>query len=441
MSFGLTNAPAAFMDLMNQVFKPYLVVFIDDILIYSRSKGEHEQHLKILLQTLREYQLYAKFSKCEFWLKSVGFLGHVVSKDEVQVDPKKVEAVEKWPRPTSVTEIRSFLGLAAYYCRFVKDFCKIAAPLTKLTHKDTKFVWSNACEDSFEKLKACLTIAPILSLPQGIGGYTVFCDASRVGLGCVLMQHGNVIAYASRQLIRHEQNSPTHDLEMVAIVFASKIWRHYLYGETWEIYTDHKSLKYIFQQRDLNLRQRRWMELLKDYDCTILYHPDRRSLIREMHGFGDIGVHFEVSETNALLAHFRVRPILIDHIREAQSKDEFVSKALEDPKGKKGEMFTRGTNGVLRDGTRLYVPNSDGLRTEILEEVHMAAYVVHLRVTKMYQDLREVYWWEDLRKKYLSLFLSAQFVSRLRQSSKGPQGYYSHYRCPNGSRNMLQWTL
>ncbi|WRX19286.1 Reverse transcriptase domain - like 10 [Theobroma cacao] len=184
----------------------FVVVFIDDILIYSRSREEHEQHLKIVLQTLREHRLYAKFSKCEFWLESVAFLGHVVSKDGVQVDSKKVEAVEKWPRPTSVTEIRSFLGLVGYYRRFVKDFSKIVAPPTKLTRKDTKFEWSDTCEDNFGKLKACLTIAPVLSLPHGTGGYTVFCDASRVGLGCVLMQHGKVIAYASRQLKRHEQN-------------------------------------------------------------------------------------------------------------------------------------------------------------------------------------------------------------------------------------------
>ncbi|WRX09990.1 Reverse transcriptase domain - like 10 [Theobroma cacao] len=169
MSFGLKNALAAFMDSMNRVFKPYLdkfvVVFIDDILIYSKSREEHEQHLKIVLQILREHRLYAKFSKCEFWLESVAFLGHVVSKDGIQVDSKKIEAVEKWPRPTSVTEIRSFVGLAGYYHCFVRDFSKIVAPLTKLTRKDTKFEWSDACENSFEKLKACFTTALVLSLP------------------------------------------------------------------------------------------------------------------------------------------------------------------------------------------------------------------------------------------------------------------------------------
>ena len=153
MSFGLTNAPAAFMDLMNRVFRPFLdqfvIVFIDDILIYSRSEDEHAKHLRFVLQTLRDHRLYAKFSKCEFWLEQVAFLGHVISKDGIQVDPKKIEAVADWPRPTTVTEIRSFLGLAGYYRRFVKDFSKIAVPLTRLTQKNVKFVWTDKCEEHF----------------------------------------------------------------------------------------------------------------------------------------------------------------------------------------------------------------------------------------------------------------------------------------------------
>ena len=157
----------------------------------------------------------------------------------------------------SVTEIRSFLGLAGYYRRFVENFSKIAAPLTRLTQKNVKFVWSDACERSFQELKQRLTTTPVLSLLTGSGGYIVYCDASRVGFGCVLMQKGRVIAYASRQLRPYELNYPTHDLEMATIVFALKILRHYLYGEKFEIFTDHKSLKYIQSQKDLNLRQRR----------------------------------------------------------------------------------------------------------------------------------------------------------------------------------------
>ena len=187
MSFGLTNALAVFMDLMNRVFRPFLdrfvIVFIDDILVYSKSEEEHAKHLRFVLQTLRDHRLYAKFSKCEFWLEQVAFLGHVVSKDGIQVDSKKIEAVAEWPRPTTVTEIRSFLGLAGYYRRFVKDFSKIAAPLTRLTQKNVKFVWIDRCEEHFQLLKDLLTTAPVLTLPSGDEGFIVYCDASGLDWG------------------------------------------------------------------------------------------------------------------------------------------------------------------------------------------------------------------------------------------------------------------
>ena len=174
-----------------------------------------------------------------------------------------------------------FSSLAGYYRRFVQDFSRIAASMTRLTQKNAKFVWSDACVNSFQLLKEKLTTAPVLILPNGEDKFTVYCDACRVGLGCVSIQNGRVIAYASRQLKKHEQNYPTHDLEMAAVIFALKIWRHYLYGVTCEIFTDHKSLKYIFQQRDLNLRQKRWLELLKDYDCDILYHPGKTNVVAD----------------------------------------------------------------------------------------------------------------------------------------------------------------
>ncbi|KAL0454997.1 UNVERIFIED_CONTAM: Retrovirus-related Pol polyprotein from transposon [Sesamum latifolium] len=186
-----------------------------------------------------------------------------------------------WEPPKNVSEVRSFLGLAGYYRRFIKDFSVVAKPLTNLLKKNTPFNWNDRCAQSFEELKRRLTSAPILALPSGDGGYVVYTDASRQGLGCVLMQHGKVIAYASRQLRPHEMNYPTHDLELAAIVHALKIWRHYLYGETFHIFTDHKSLKYIPTQKELNLRQRRWIELLKDYDCTIDYHPGKANIVAD----------------------------------------------------------------------------------------------------------------------------------------------------------------
>ncbi|MBN8156728.1 RNA-directed DNA polymerase [Vibrio vulnificus] len=249
MPFGLTNAPAAFMALMNKVFQTYLdkfvIVFIDDILVYSQSKSEDEDHLRVMFQTLRDNQLYAKFSKCEFWLDQVVFLGHVVLVEGIKVDPKKIETVVKWEPSKNVTEVCSFLGMAGYYHRFVEGFSIIAAPLTKLLRKNVQFKWTDECQRSFDELKSRLTSAPVLANPSGNGGFVVYSDASHQGLGCVLMQHGRVIAYASRQLRPYEISNPTHDLELATVVFALKIWCHYVYGETFQIFTDHKSLKYL----------------------------------------------------------------------------------------------------------------------------------------------------------------------------------------------------
>jgi hypothetical protein len=226
-------------------------------------------------------QFYGKLKKCAFWLSEVAFLGHVINHQGIAVDPKNVAAMVEWKRPSSVSEIRSFLGLAGYYRRFVPNFSSIAKPLTRLLEKGVLFVWSSDCLVSYETLKNKLVNAPILALSESGKRYTVYTNASRIGLGCVLMQEGRVIAYGSRQLRKHEGNYPTHDLELVAVVFALKSWRHYLYGESCDIFTDHKSLKYIFTQKELNLRQRRWLELIKDYDLSIHYHPGKANVVAD----------------------------------------------------------------------------------------------------------------------------------------------------------------
>ncbi|GJT42029.1 putative nucleotidyltransferase, ribonuclease H [Tanacetum coccineum] len=281
MPFGLTNAPAVFMDLMNRVCKPYLdkfvIVFIDDILIYSRNKEEHTDHLRIILELLKKEKLYAKFSKCDFWISIVQFLGHVIDSQGIHV----LEAVKNWASPTTPTEIRQFLGLAGYYQRFIKDFLKIAKSLTELTQKNKKYIWGENQESAFQLLKQKLCEAPILALPEGNDDFVIYCDASHQGLGAVLMQREKVIAYASRQLKPHEENYTTHDLKLGAVVFALKIWRHYMYGTKCTVFTDHKSLQHILDQKELNMRQRRWLELLADYDCEIRYHPGKANVVAD----------------------------------------------------------------------------------------------------------------------------------------------------------------
>ncbi|GJU84536.1 putative reverse transcriptase domain-containing protein [Tanacetum coccineum] len=227
MPFGLTNAPAVFMDLMNRVCKPFLdkfvIVFIDDILIYSKNKKEHEEHLKAILELLKKEELYAKFSKCEFWLPKVQFLGHVIDSQGIHVDPAKIESIKDWASPKTPTEIRQFLGLAGYYRRFIEGFSKIAKSMTKLTQKGVKFDWGDKAEAAFQLIKQKLRSAPILALPEGSEDFIIYCDASIKGLGVVLMQREKVIAYALRQLKIHEKNYTTHDLELGAVVFALKI--------------------------------------------------------------------------------------------------------------------------------------------------------------------------------------------------------------------------
>nr|GFA62824.1 putative reverse transcriptase domain-containing protein [Tanacetum cinerariifolium] len=381
MPFRLTNAPAIFMDLMNRIFYEYLdkfvIVFIDDILVYSKTREEHEDHLRIVLEILLQKKLYAKFSKCDFWLGQVAFLGHIVSADGITMDP---EAITKWLRPTTVTEVRSFLGLAGYYRRFVDGFSLLALPLTKLMRKGKKFLWNEEREKSFEELKRRLVSSPILTLPSRTGGYQIYSDASKKGLDCVLMQHGKVIAYASRQLKPYEVNYSTHDLELAAVVFALKIWRHYLYGETCDIFTDHKSLKYIFTQKELNIRQRRWLELIKDYDANIQYYPRKANVVADALSSKNSGtmaclkiqpkiikdlelmeVELVVHGSEGYIASLKIEPYLILQIKEAQKEDGKLWSVVQNMKKGKQEEFQVDEHGVLWYGNRLCVPDISSL--------------------------------------------------------------------------------
>ncbi|KAA3487706.1 DNA/RNA polymerases superfamily protein [Gossypium australe] len=271
MPFSLTNAPTAFMDLMNRVF------FIDDILIYSKIEAEHEEHLRVVLQTLCEKKFYDKLRKYKFWFHEVMFLGHVVSVEGIQVVRKKIEATLDWKQPKNVSEIRSFLGLIGYYKRFVEGFSLIATPpMTKLLRKRAPFKWIEGQQVSFEKLKS------MLAQRESRKEFLDYNDASHTVFGCVLMQN--------EKLKPHVCNYPTHDLKLVVVVFALKIWRYYLYVEKCIIYTDHKILKYLLTEKELKLRQRRWIEL-------------------------------SLYEDEGFLEDLQVRPTLVDEIKLKQSLD------------------------------------------------------------------------------------------------------------------------
>ena len=289
MPFGLTNAPATFQTLMESVFADFLdkfvIVYLDDVLIFSRNDEEHHRHVRLVLERLREHQLYASREKCEFGRRSVLFLGHIISEKGLGMDPSKVSAIREWPTPRSVEDIRAFLGLAGYYRRFVHMFSKIAAPLTNLTRNEVRFVWTSVEQEAFDALKTALMNGPILIVPNDDLPYTVTTDASGFAIGASLCQdHGRglqPVAFMSHRMTGAQMNYPVHEQELLALMDSLKEWRHHLHGQRFTVYSDHISLKYIHTQPKLSKRQIRWSTELAEYDFDIFHKPGKENVVAD----------------------------------------------------------------------------------------------------------------------------------------------------------------
>ncbi|KAK1610933.1 hypothetical protein QYE76_034606 [Lolium multiflorum] len=368
----------------------------------------------------------------------------------IAVDPAKIKTVAEWKAPTTQTEVRAFLGLAGYYRRFVEGFSSIARPMTQLLKKDKKFEWTDKCEESFQQLKLRLTSAPILIMPDITKPFDVYCDASKIGLGCVLMQEGKVISYLSRQLKQHEQNYPTHDLELVAVVL--KVWRHYLMGNRCEIYSDHKSLKYIFTQKELNMRQRRWLELIKDYDMEIHYHPGKANVVADALSRLPCQLNSMIAEeqpslyqefeqfrmelvSEGFLASMELQPTLIGQIKEVQKGNASIDGIKTKIAAGKAPGFTVDEEGVLWYNGRLCVPSDSELKQVILKEAHDTLYSIHPGGTKMYQDLKEQFWWHGMKREIGSYIAKCDICQRVKAEHRDPQTAQP-LQIPNGSGTL-----
>ncbi|GKB37509.1 reverse transcriptase domain-containing protein [Tanacetum coccineum] len=377
MPFGLTNAPAVFMDLMNRVCKPYLdkfvIVFIDDILIYSRNEKEHEEHLKTILELLKKEELYAKFSKCEFWINTVKFLGHVIDNSGIHVDPAKIEAVKNWASPTTPSEIRQFLGLEGYYRRFIEGFSNIAKPMNELTQKNQKFDWGEEQEEAFQLLKQKLCAAPILALPEGSEDFVVYCDASIKGLGVVLMQRMKVIAYASRQLKIHKKSYTTHDLELGA--------------------------------------------LLSDYDCEIRYHPGKANVVADALSRKE---RIEPLRVRALVMTIGLD--LPSRILEAQKEAVKVENIkAEDIEGMLKKLEARA-DGTLCLDNRSWLPCYGDTRSLIMHESHKSKYSIHPGADKMYHDMKMLYWWPNMKADIATYVSKCLTCAKVKAEHQRPSG-------------------
>nr|GEZ99093.1 putative reverse transcriptase domain-containing protein [Tanacetum cinerariifolium] len=366
ITFGLTNAPAVFMDLMNRVCKPYLdkfvIAFIDDILIYSKDEKEHEEHLKAILELLK---------KDEF--------------QGIHVGPAKIESVKNLTSPKSPTKIHQFLGLAGYYRRFIEGFLKIAKPMTKLTQKKVKFEWGDKQEVAFQLLKQKLCSAPILALPNGSEDFIVYCDASNKGLGTVLMQREKVISYASCQLKIHEKNYTTHDLELGA--------------------------------KELNMRQRRWLELLSDYDCDIHYHPGKANVV---------AAALSRKEREPPL---RVRALVMTIGLDLSRKILNAQTEARKPKNIKKEDV----------GSMSWLPCYGDLRTVIMNESYKSKYSIHPGSDKMYQDMKKLYWWRNMKADIATYVSKCLTCAKVKAEHQRPSGLLVQPKIPEWKAMTLSF--
>ncbi len=434
LPMGLTNAPATFMRLMNNIFRPYLdkfvVVFLDDILIYSRTLAEHRKHVRLVLDSLREHQLYAKLKKCSFFQEHVEFLGHRIDRDGVHMMEDKVRAIREWPTPKNVDDVRRFLGLAGYYRKFVKDYSILASPLSDLLKKDTPFQWSEQRDKAFQSLIDAITTAPTLVLPDPKLPYVITADACGFGIGASLMQDQGrglqPIAFMSKKLSPAELRYENHERELLALYRTLKEWRHYLYGSQFTLKTDHRNLVWLSKQKYLSARQMHWFTYFQEFGGVIpIEHAagrlngvadglSRRPDHKEAHS-DDTPLALNVSEV--VESHGEA---LLDDIKRALPLDPLTADILQHPQ--RHPKFTVRNGFIFWKRNRVYVPADDQLKAQVMHECHDVPASGHLGTAKTVRRVTQKFYWPGMQTFIIDYVRSCELCQRNKPSHQLPAG-------------------
>ena len=457
LPFGLTNAPSIFMQLMQEVLAPFLdtfvVVYLDDILIYSTTLEAHVNHVHQVLQTLRKHQLFAKRSKCLLFQQRIEFLGYIISANGIEMESNKVQQILNWPTPASVKQVRQFLGLAGFYRRFIDNFSSIAAPLSNLTKINTTFTWTPECNKAFNSLKLNISSEPVLMLPREREPFTIQTDASKYAIGGVLMQYDEQnqlrpIAFTSRKLQQAETNYATHDQEMLAVIHSLKQWKHYvLNGTLTTIITDHHSLRFFPTQRHLSPRQTRWMEFIQQFNLNIIYKPGKTNTVADALSrrpdyelttdTNDTTNEYEIDESmpnttnktrinlnNSTTTSINTNTTpnlnqtnLLTTIKNTYVHDHDLQQFLND---RDHRYSTR--NGLIIYDNRIVIPNDNNLRTTIISQHHDTITSAHPGATKTIELITRLFYWKHMHTDIKQYVQTCTHCQSNKFSTKSPQG-------------------